>query len=100
MNPIINSTPGLTPLVLNPADINPIARAGSDFSQMIQSTIDKTVKAESEGDKAIEGLQSGQAKNLHDVMISVEKADISLKMLVQFRNKALQAYEEIMRMQI
>jgi flagellar hook-basal body complex protein FliE len=100
MNPIINNIPGLNPLPLNQADINPIARAGSDFSQMIKSTIDKTATAESLGNKAIEGLQSGQAKNLHEVMISMEKADISLKMLVQFRNKALEAYEKIMRMQI
>ncbi|HIP82289.1 MAG TPA: flagellar hook-basal body complex protein FliE [Desulfocapsa sulfexigens] len=100
MNPILNNITGLKPLPLKPADTNPIARAGSDFYQMIKANINQVAKAESHGGKAIEGLQSGQAKNLHEVMISVEKADISLKMLVQFRNKALQAYEEIMRMQI
>ncbi len=100
MNPIINSHAGLQPLPLQAANTNPIEKAGSDFSKMIQSSINQTVEAEAQSEKAIEGLQSGEAKNIHEVMISVEKADISLKMLVQFRNKALQAYEEVMRMQI
>lgn len=100
MNPILNSTAGLNPLALKTVETNPVARAGSEFSQMIKSSINQAVKAESASEKAIEGLQSGEAKNLHEVMISVEKADLSLKMLVQFRNKALQAYEEVMRMQI
>ena len=99
MAPLISPT-GTSPLPLKPADTNPIAKVGSDFSKVIQSTIDQVVTAEHQGDQAIEKLQSGQAKNLHEVMISAEKADISLKMLVQFRNKALQAYEEVMRMQI
>ena len=100
---MINSTitpAGIRPLPLKQPETNPVAKVGSDFSKVIQSTIDQVVSAEAKGDKAIESLQSGEAKNLHEVMISVEKADISLKMLVQFRNKALQAYEEVMRMQI
>jgi flagellar hook-basal body complex protein FliE len=100
MNPILNISTGINPLPLKPVDTNPVAKAGSDFAKMIQSTINQTAEAEARGDKAIESLQTGTAKNLHEVMISVEKADISLKMLVQFRNKALQAYEEVMRMQI
>jgi len=88
------------PLPLKQPDTNPIAKAGSGFSDIIKSTISEVAKAEQQADKSIEDLQSGQSKNLHEVMISVEKADISVKMLVQFRNKALQAYEEIMRMQL
>ncbi len=99
MNSLIGPI-GSNPLPLQPADSNPVAIAKSDFSKVIQSTIDQAVTAEHIGNRAITELQSGDAKNLHEVMISVEKADISLKMLVQFRNKALQAYEEIMRMQI
>jgi flagellar hook-basal body complex protein FliE len=100
MDSFINGTSAFQPLPLQRANINPVEKAGSDFSKVIQSTISQVMEADSEGENAIQRLQSGQAKNLHEVMISVEKADISLKMLVQFRNKALQAYEEVMRMQI
>ena len=99
MTPLIGPT-GTTPLPLKQADSNPIAKVGSDFSKVIQSSINQAMTAEQQSDKAIQELQSGEAKNIHEVMISVEKSDISLKMLVQFRNKALQAYEEVMRMQI
>jgi flagellar hook-basal body complex protein FliE len=96
----INTVSGSSPLPLKQVVENPIEQAQTGFGEIIKETISKTAAAESQGDKAIEGLVSGQAKNLHEVMIIVEKADISLKMLVQFRNKALQAYEEIMRLQI
>ncbi|MBU0943592.1 MAG: flagellar hook-basal body complex protein FliE [Proteobacteria bacterium] len=99
MNPItlqINSTP----LPLAQPDSHPVAKAGSDFSKMIKSSIDMATNAEQQSNAAINKLNSGEAKNLHEVMIAVEEADISLKMLVQFRNKALQAYDDIMRLQI
>ncbi len=99
MNPI-NISSGAPPLPLQQVSRNPIEEAGSNFGNIIKNTIAQTVSAEQQGEKAIEELASGQARNLHEVMISVEKADISLKMLVQFRNKALQAYEEVMRLQI
>lgn len=91
---------GAPPIQLKLPETNTIAKVGSDFSAFIESAVNQTIQAEQSADTAIEALQSGKAKNLHEVMIMHEKADISLKMLVQFRNKALQAYEEVMRMQI
>ncbi len=45
-------------------------------------------------------LATGQVENLHKVMIDAEKADIALQFTLQVRNKLLEAYQEIMRMQI
>lgn len=99
MNPInMQMGPGAIPLTQ--PDSHPVAKAKSDFSKMIQSSIDQATKTEEQSNLAINKLNSGEAKNLHEVMIAVEEADISLKMLVQFRNKALQAYDDIMRLQI
>ncbi len=99
MNPI-NFPAGSSPLQLSKPDAHPVARAESTFAEMVKSSINNATRAEQESNVAIEKLQSGEAKNLHEVMIAVEEADISLKMLVQFRNKALQAYDDIMRLQI
>jgi len=77
-----------------------IAQNGQNFSNFIKSTIEQVNQSQNDSDLSIQKLHSGEAQNLHDVMISVEQADISLRMLVQVRNKAIQAYEEIMRMQI
>lgn len=87
-------------LPLRPADPSAVSTAKSGFADIMKSTISQVNQAQNSGDLAIEQLNTGNAESLHEVMIAVEEADISLKMLVQMRNKALQAYEEVMRMQI
>lgn len=77
-----------------------VSKSTSGFGDMLTSMLDKVDETQKAGDQAIARLQSGDAKHLHEVMIAVEEADISLRMFVQMRNKALTAYEEIMRMQI
>jgi len=88
------------PLAQKAADSSSVSQTEQNFSDFIKNSIAEVNQAQNDGDGAIEKLYSGEAQNLHDVMISVEQADISLRMLVQIRNKALQAYEEIMRIQI
>ncbi len=81
-------------------DTNPVAKAGSDFARMYETTMKEVIASQDRGEKAIEQLNSGEAQNLHDVMIAVEQADLSLRMAVQLRNKALEAYNEIIKMNI
>ncbi len=81
-------------------DTSAVSKSTSGFGDMLSSMISNVNETQVAGDQAVEKLQSGDAKHLHEVMIAVEEADISLRMLVQMRNKALTAYEEIMRMQI
>lgn len=45
-------------------------------------------------------LSVGKVQNVQDAMYLIEKADISFKLLTEIRNKALEAYQEIMRMQV
>ncbi len=52
-------------------------------------------------DKAVLDLASGQEhNNIHNTMLALEEADIALKFTVQLRNRALAAYEELMRIQV
>jgi len=99
----MNTIPGVSnqpPLTLSQPDLSPTSLAEKSFSDYLSSTLDQVTKAQNAGDSAIEKLHTGGAKNMHEVMIAVEEADLSLRMLVQFRNKALQAYDDIMKMQI
>lgn len=70
--------------------------AGKFFSELVSKVNDIQVQS----DKSINGLASGESKNLHEVMIAVEKASISFQFMSQVRNKALEAYQEVMRMQV
>jgi flagellar hook-basal body complex protein FliE len=70
--------------------------AGKFFSELVSKVND----LQTQSDQAIQGLASGENKNLHEVMISMEKASISFQFMSQVRNKALEAYQEVMRMQV
>jgi len=50
--------------------------------------------------KAQEALLRGDVQNMVELMTIIEKSDISLRLLTEVRNKALEAYQEIMRMQV
>ena len=96
----IDSPNSITLLPPNTVDTSAVSKSKAGFGDMLSSMMGQVNEKQITGDQAIEKLQSGEAKHLHEVMIAVEEADISLRMLVQMRNKALTAYEEIMRMQI
>ena len=51
-------------------------------------------------DAAVESLATGDADNVHDVAIALEKADLALQLTVQVTQKAVEAYREISRMQV
>ena len=70
--------------------------AGKFFSELVS----KVNNLQGESDKAIQGLATGENKNLHEVMISMEKASISFQFMSSVRYKALEAYQEVMRMQV
>jgi flagellar hook-basal body complex protein FliE len=66
------------------------------LSDMVKNANDMQVKA----DNAVQNFVTGQSKGLHEVMLAVEKSSISFQFLNQVRNKAIDAYHEIMRMQV
>ncbi len=99
MNSNMLITPS-NPLPIKQPDTSNVTKAKEDFGELLSQTIGEVNQKQVDGDTATTKLQTGEAKHLHEVMIAVEQADISLRMLVQMRNKALQAYEEIMRMQV
>jgi len=51
-------------------------------------------------DTALQGLALGEAGSLHQVMIKIEESDIAMRFLMQVRTRALDAYQEMTRMQV
>jgi|SRR3989337_3217322 len=79
----------------------PSAGAGEGgFADVLKDSIQKVNNIQGEADQAIKGLSTGQVNNIHETMIAIEKANLSFNMMVQVRNKLVQAYEEIMRTQV
>ncbi len=79
-------------------DLNKIDQ--KSFSEMLQSSLQEVNELQVEANVAMEKLASGQTKNIHETMLAVEKADIAFRTMNQVRMKVIEAYKEIMRMQM
>lgn len=74
---------------------------GPDFAQVLKSTIDQVNAAQQSAHKMAEDFSSGEGDvNLQDVMINLQKANVSFQQMVQVRNKLVSAYHDIMNMQV
>ena len=70
------------------------------FGKLMEEMVGKVNDLQGKADQSIQSLATGESKGLHEVMLAVEKASISFQMLTQVRNKAVEAYQEIMRMPV
>ena len=67
---------------------------------LAQRYLDCINSLQHQADQAIAKVQLGNTGSIHEAMIALEKADISFRTMMQVRNKILEAYQEIMRMQV
>lgn len=82
-----------------PLQPNP-SHDGTGFGDMLQNALNKVSAAEHASSKQTELLASGQIDNLHDVMITAQKAKITVETAVEIQQKVIDIYNEVMRMQI
>ena len=97
----ISSTAMLTPLPpsLNNAQlagVNPVAGFGQWFTREVESVNAQMVTAE----RGVQQLAVGGVANLHETMIQLEQARLAFQLAIQVRSRVMEAYSEIMRMQV
>ncbi len=71
-----------------------------DFKDFLSKSINQLNSLEQKSNELDYLLATGEIDNIHDVMIASEKAEIGLQFAIEIRNKIINAYEEIMRIQI
>jgi len=71
-----------------------------DFAPWLEQQLTQVNQQLIDSDSQLRGLALGQVDNLHQVMISLEKAKLSFELVLQVRNHLLDAYQDIIRMQI
>ncbi len=72
-------------------------KQGGSFGEVLSGAIGETSRLRNAADIAVSNLASGKAVDIHQTMIAIEKASISFKLMMQVRNKVVEAYKEIMR---
>jgi len=74
--------------------------AETGFATVLREAVEAVNHQVQDADTTARDFVVGRAQSVHDTMLALEKADISLRLLTQVRNKAVEAYQEIMRMQL
>jgi flagellar hook-basal body complex protein FliE len=94
-----NSIPSIRIL---PADFGPGpagAAEGGKFLETLQQSMDQVEGAQGDAATQVVQLLNGKGADLHSAMIAVEKADLSFQLMMQVRNKIVQAYQQVSNMQ-
>jgi flagellar hook-basal body complex protein FliE len=76
------------------------SRPSVTFSDALKGAVTETSRLQREADGAAIDALTGNTGSLNQAVIALEKADISFRTLLQVRNRVLEAYQEIMRMQV
>ena len=73
---------------------------GVDFAEQLKAAMGNVNQMQVEGDQAMSDIATGSVKDLHQAAIAIDKAEISMKLMLEVRNKAMNAYKEITRTQM
>ena len=78
----------------------PSSTSGTEtgFVKTLQETMQKVDGLQTEAEKQVEGMVPDQGADVHSAMIAVEKADLSFQLMMQIRNKIVDAYQQISQM--
>lgn len=95
-----NTTGGSLHPVAPKAPSGPNAAAPLGFSEVLSKNIEQVNRLQQDAEVAIEDLVTGRRDDTASVMIAKQKADLAFQMLMQVRNKLMDAYKEIQQMRV
>ena len=75
-------------------------KAGTDFSKFLNDALSQVDALQTKADVASQQLAMGRVQDMSEVMVALEKASLSLSLTVSVRDKVLDAYNQVMRMQM
>ena len=89
--------PGVLPLASAQA-IAPASSGGQTFGSLVGRFIEDTNSQQLQADQAVQNLATGRSDGIPETMFALTKADLSLRVFMEVRNKVIEAYQEVMRM--
>ena len=82
------------------AEVSPGQNSDSSFGSLFGKLVEEVNAKQNASAEALQSLQSGGNVSLHQAVIAMEEASVSFQLMVEVRNKLLESYQEMMRMQI
>jgi len=83
-----------------PVDASSAAGGTGAFQSMLQGMIGGVEQSQTQAQQAAQNFLSGGDEELHSVALAAQRADLQFNLFLQVRNKAVSAYQEVMRMQV
>jgi len=74
--------------------------AEGSFANVLKDSLSEVNRLQQKADASITELATGGKAGLHETMIAMEQASVSFKLMMQVRNKIVEAYQEVMRIQV
>ncbi|MEA1920412.1 MAG: flagellar hook-basal body complex protein FliE [Campylobacterota bacterium] len=97
----INNIKALSTADLLDSKSNALTKGGGEqFAQTLKSAMEDVNSMQVKSEEALSDLATGQVKDLHQAALAIGKAETSMKLMLEVRNKALNAYKEITRTQM
>ena len=89
------------PTVSNAPEGDAVSSTSSEpsFKDLLSGLVDKVDALQKDADTSIKSLVTGETQDLHNVTIKMEEAGVAFDLMMEIRNKLLEAYQEILRMQ-
>ena len=88
------------PKAMPASPAGPTGAQKGDFNTHLKNAMGEVNEWQQQAEQAIQQLAGEGKGDLQETMIAIEKADVSFRLMMQIRNKVLEAYQEIMRMQV
>ncbi len=100
MDPILIKGIKAIPEPFAEASANQVSQGGPGFGDLLKQAVESVNHMQHESGRLEDAVVSGESMNIHEAVIAGEKAGLSFRLLMQVRNKMIDAYQEIMRMQV
>lgn len=98
---MILPVPSIVPQIISGSDSqNKALQEGASFGQVLSNALEKVNHAQLEADGAVKKFLTGEIQDVHQVTIAMEQAKLMMQLAVEVRNKVVEAYQEISRMQV
>jgi flagellar hook-basal body complex protein FliE len=94
------ATGGAASLIDSGAVRNAAPGAGGGFASALRDAVEQVNQLQQQSGVEIQRFLTGEGEDLHQTALAVQKADLAFEMLLQVRNKVVDAYQEIMRIQV
>lgn len=96
----VNHVPSIASTQSTTAASPRVDKKSSGFSDVFAKLLNEVNQPHVAADQSLQDLAAGKSDNVHDAVLSMAKADLAFRFVLEVRNRLVESYQEILRMQV